>query len=140
MEELLSQLGRATTGRCGAPVIISVNEGGKMPPDVQLALYRIAQEALNNAANHAAAGQITVDFSSEPGRAELVVTDDGQGFDIDNIPPDHFGLQIMNERAEAIGGTLTVNSRPGAGSKIAIQWSEKSLARTSEMTGDKEYI
>jgi two-component system NarL family sensor kinase len=90
-----------------------------------MALYRIAQEALNNAGKHANASQVDVQFSSEPGRATLTIRDDGQGFDVDSIPPGHFGVGIMRERTESIGTVLEITSQPGVGTQIMVNWQEQ---------------
>jgi signal transduction histidine kinase len=110
---------------------------------VHIALYRIAQEALNNAIKHARAAQVTVHLRCTPfssveteGRqreqVELVVSDDGRGFTLDEVPPDHLGLGIMSERAEAIGATLEIKSGPGYGPGTQIKVTWKALDRDGE--------
>jgi two-component system nitrate/nitrite sensor histidine kinase NarX len=54
--------------------------------------------------------------------AELCIMDDGKGFDLTHTSPEHFGLAIMRERAQAIGATLDIETRPGQGTKIAVVW------------------
>jgi signal transduction histidine kinase len=125
MGDLLRQLGRAMTGRTGVPVRVTSEGEWTLPPTVQMALYRIAQEALNNAGKHANASQVDVYFSSAPGHATLSISDDGQGFDVDNIPPGHFGVGIMRERTESIGTVLEITSQPGAGTRIIVNWQEQ---------------
>jgi signal transduction histidine kinase len=110
---------------------------GDLPPDVKVALYRIAQEALNNVAKHAAASQATVTLNAlspgltprsqgyRGGRFELTIADDGRGFDVTDIPPDHLGVGIMHERAEAIGATLTVESEVGRGTVVTVVWTKE---------------
>lgn len=131
LRDLLRQLGEAAAGRTGVPVSVTV-EGSCLPPsDVQVGLYRIAQEALNNVVKHADANQVNVCLRYErlPGTVDegcssltLVVSDDGHGFDPKEIPPDHLGLGIMRERARAIGGELTVESQPGHGTHVRVSW------------------
>ena len=123
MGELLRQLAEATTGRARVPVTVDVTEECALPPDAKVALYRIAQEALNNVAKHAGAGHATVSLCCEPGRVELCVSDDGRGFDPSEISPDSLGLGIMRERVEAIGATLTVDSQIGCGTEVRAIWS-----------------
>jgi ligand-binding sensor domain-containing protein/signal transduction histidine kinase len=121
--DLLRQLGEATTGRARVPV--SVQIGGvcsRMLPDVKVALYRIAQEALNNVAKHSGACRATVRLSCGPGRVELHITDDGRGFDVGSVPPDHLGVGIMRERAEAIGAELAIESEAGRGTEVSVVW------------------
>ncbi len=130
LADLLHQLGEAVTGREGLPVNVAAEVGCKLPPDVHVALYRIAQEALNNAVKHSRASQVTVRLQctaadverAREERAVLCVSDDGRGFDVNNVPPDHFGLSNMRERAQAVGATLTVESQPGHGTQIKVEW------------------
>jgi nitrate/nitrite-specific signal transduction histidine kinase len=125
MGDLLRQLGRAITGRTGISVTVTAEDEWSLPPAVQIPLYRIAQEALNNVGKHAKAKRVDVDFTCEPGLAALVISDDGQGFDVDNIPPGHFGVGIMQERAESIGAVLEITSQPGAGTRVTVNWQEQ---------------
>jgi signal transduction histidine kinase len=126
-DDLLRQLGRAMTGRTGVPVSVSADVQCPLPAEVQVALYRIAQEALNNAAKHAEASQVDVQFCCEAGRAALSIRDDGQGFDVDNIPPGHLGVGIMRERAASVGAELEIESEPGSGSEVRVIWEQGAL-------------
>ena len=91
-------------------------------PDVSIlikeALYRIAQEALNNAAKHAGPGRLDVHLACEGGSLELEVSDDGIGFDPSTAYPGHLGLHSMRERAVSVGGTLDIVSAPGRGTQV----------------------
>lgn len=122
LAELLRQLTEATIGRVRVPITLTVNGQCNLPPDVQIALYRIAQEALNNVARHANAAHITVSLSSLFGSTELQISDDGQGFDPSKVALEHLGLSIMRERAEALGAALRIESQPGMGTQITIGW------------------
>jgi ligand-binding sensor domain-containing protein/signal transduction histidine kinase len=135
LSDLLHQLAEAASGRGGVPVNVIVEGACALSPEVHIALYRIAQEALNNAIKHARAGQVTVHLScstfssaetegTQRKQVELVVRDDGRGFDPAQVPPDHLGLGIMRERAEAIGATLEIDSGPehGPGTQIRATW------------------
>ena len=95
-----------------------------LPPDVKVALYRIAQESLNNVAKHAEASQVNVSLHCQPSRVILSISDNGCGFSVDSIPPDHLGVGIMHERAEAIGAMLTVESEIGHGTEVVALWTE----------------
>jgi two-component system sensor histidine kinase UhpB len=92
---------------------------------VENTLFRIAQEALTNVAKHAQATQVTVITKVDNGTLRLVVADNGIGFDPAHLPaPDryqHFGLLIMSERAEAVGGVFHIESRPGSGTKLIVE-------------------
>ena len=123
--DLLRQLAEAATGREGLPVTVAVEGKLELPPDVHVALYRIAQEALNNVVKHARASQATVRLRGRPpASVELHISDDGRGFDPASVPPDHLGLGIMCERAEAIGAALEIDSQPGHGTQITVVWEE----------------
>ncbi len=128
--DLLRQLGEATTGRARVPVKVTVEGRCTLPDEVKVALYRIAQEALNNVAKHAGANRATVGLRCTPppdsaaggGAVELRIADDGQGFDPATVPADHLGLGIMRERAEAIGAGLTIHSQAGRGTEVIAKW------------------
>ncbi len=130
--DLLRQLGEAVAGRMGVPVTVTVEDQHELPPDVHVALYRIAQEALNNVVKHARASQVAVSLRgllTPPmiGGVELHITDDGRGFDPSCVPSDHLGLGlgIIRERAEAIGATLNIESQPGHGTQVMVVWERK---------------
>ncbi len=120
--DLLQQLADATVGRGRLPVAVAVTGRGPLPPEVHLALYRIAQEAVNNAAKHARASRCTVVVDQSPDRARLTIADDGRGFDATRVAPTHLGLSIMRERAAAIGAALTVTSDVGRGTTVEVAW------------------
>jgi signal transduction histidine kinase len=92
----------------------------RLPEHVEIALYRIAQEALQNVVKHATAEHAEVELRCDDARALLRVTDDGQGFDMGARSADEtsYGLRSMTERAELVGGRLTVASRPGLGTTV----------------------
>jgi signal transduction histidine kinase len=122
--DLLRQLAEAVTGRTGVPVAVHVEADGTLPADARLALYRIAQEALNNVVKHASAGKVQVSLrpAGSEGAVELCIGDDGCGFDLSNVSPDHLGLGIMRERADAIGAHLDIQSEPGQGTQVKVVW------------------
>jgi len=120
--ELLQQLADATAGRSRLPVEVTVNGEGTLPSDVQIALYRIAQEAVNNATKHASASRCTVAVDWSSGRVRLTISDDGRGFDSAHVAGSRLGLTIMRERAAAIGAALTVRSDVGRGTTVAVAW------------------
>lgn len=120
--DLLRQLAEATSGRSRVPVSLSVHGHISLPPEVQISLYRIAQEALSNVAKHASASQASISLRCHPGRLELCVSDDGRGFDPATVSPERLGLAIMRERAEAIGARLEISSEPATGTRIEVVW------------------
>jgi signal transduction histidine kinase len=94
-----------------------------VPAAVQNHLLRVALEGVTNALKHASPTTIEVRLDFEPGRVVLCVRDDGRGFDDQRLPPPssgHFGLFGMRERAEKVGGELTIRSRPGEGTEIRL--------------------
>jgi signal transduction histidine kinase len=119
---LLRQLTDAMMGRTRMPVTTTVVGDCELPADVQIALYRIAQEALNNITKHARASQAKVSLTSESGQVRLRISDDGIGFDSPTVSAHHLGLEIMRERAEAIGATLRIESQPSHGTRIEVEW------------------
>jgi signal transduction histidine kinase len=93
----------------------------RLPEHVEIALYRIAQEALQNVQKHAAARAVRITFRVRSGLARLEVSDDGTGFDpIAARDGGGYGLHGMAERAELVGGRLSVRSRPGLGTTVAV--------------------
>ncbi len=96
-----------------------------LPQEVSLAVYRIAQEAVQNALRHGGGGEIEVRLEADGEGLTLSVEDRGKGFDPDEpIGPGHFGLEGMRERALLIGAALDIRSRPGGGgTRIVLTWS-----------------
>ncbi|BCX04570.1 MAG: hypothetical protein KatS3mg053_2508 [Candidatus Roseilinea sp.] len=92
-----------------------------LPARVEVALYRIAQEALSNAARHAQARRVTLRLTITPDHAAMIIEDDGVGFDPSQLPPDRCGLIGMSERARLVGGSFDVRSSPGAGTRIEVK-------------------
>jgi signal transduction histidine kinase len=103
-------------------VIVSIEGQFSFPPEVKVALYRIAQEALNNVSKHAGARQANVNLLCESDKITLKITDDGRGFDMTGVPSDSLGLGIMRERAEDILASLSVQSRTGQGTEVMVVW------------------
>jgi two-component system NarL family sensor kinase len=95
-------------------------ENRPLPVHIEAGLYRIAQEALTNVARHAGARHIRLRLATLSDRVQLIVQDDGRGFDLSQALPDHYGLIGMNERAKLLGGQLDIQSSPGAGTRIDV--------------------
>jgi NarL family two-component system sensor histidine kinase LiaS len=106
--------------RYGLAVIVDAQSVGRLPIEVETALYRIAQEALGNAVRHASARQIQLDLRRGGDAIELSVQDDGRGFD-PSLHSGGLGLHSMRERAQAIGATYALHSAPGEGSRISVR-------------------
>jgi len=120
--DLLRQLAESITGRARVPVAVEIGGDCTMPVEVKVALYRMAQEALNNIAKHAGASRASVSVHCRAEEVALQVNDDGRGFDASNISPQSLGVGIMRERAQAIGAKLEIESAPGEGTQIAVIW------------------
>ncbi len=105
--------------------LIVTGDPARLPTEQEIALYRIAQEALNNARHHAQAERIVVEFSQYDREISLAVRDNGRGF---NQPADlgtftiqgHFGLMGMHERAQLVGGELELKSIPKEGTQVVV--------------------
>jgi signal transduction histidine kinase len=107
-------------------------EAQRAPPQTEIALYRIAQEALTNCVKHAHATRARIELAYETERISLAIADDGQGFDPIALAQggSHLGLGLlsMRERAEAIGGELLVASTPGQGTNITVRVPRRAAA------------
>jgi len=121
--QLLGQLAEATASRTTLAIDVRADRDERpLPAEVQIGLYRIAQEALNNTAKHAGATRAEVHFHRRGTSVDLRVNDDGRGFDASSTPPGHLGLSIMGERARAIGARFRLSSQVGAGTRIHVHW------------------
>jgi PAS domain S-box-containing protein len=123
MEGLVVALTKQTAAlqaRQGIEVETSLCEEPDVPLAVKEALYRIAQEALQNAIKHARPDALSVRLTCEAGELVLEVCDNGRGFDPLAAYPGHLGLQSMRERAASAGGTLDIVSAPDCGTQIRV--------------------
>lgn len=100
-------------------------DGRRIPPMIETAVYRIVQEALTNAAKHSRCQRISVLLQASHRQLSVIVEDDGCGFDVDEVLRKgrevHMGLYGMQERAQLVGGTLTIESAPGQGTAIYLR-------------------
>jgi len=99
-------------------------KNSRLPSETEIALFRIAQEALNNVAKHANANKIEIELFEEDGSTMMAITDNGLGFDTKT--PDvrtlrHWGVPLMRERARAINGEFLLRSVPGQGTQIVVR-------------------
>jgi signal transduction histidine kinase len=120
LPKMLKKLGETVTQRTQVEVKFDIQLAASLPADLQMALYRITQEALNNITKHAAASQVSVRLQVDETQAKLQIKDNGQGFDMTNIPEGHYGVNIMRERAEAVGAILHINSAPKKGTCVTV--------------------
>jgi two-component system sensor histidine kinase UhpB len=102
--------------------LTAIGENAKLQPDEEIAVYRIAQEALANIARHSKATQVEIGLRTAGPGLELTVRDDGRGFEPGQAPDGAgLGLGGMAERARLVGGELTIESRPGAGTELCLR-------------------
>ena len=92
-----------------------------MPTQVETGLYRIAQEALNNILRHAQASLVCISLQQSGGRVRLEIRDDGVGFDAKAKMSQGYGLRGMRERAEQLGGSFDLQSKPTGGTMIIVE-------------------
>jgi signal transduction histidine kinase len=118
----IRDLARSVAARAGLSLELQMPESvGDLGPAVEQAVYRIADEALANAARHAQARDLLVRLERTADELWLTVADDGQGFDMTSPPPKgHYGLQGMRERADLVGGELAIESHPGKGTTVRL--------------------
>lgn len=107
-----------------AQLVIDSNGAGRLSPATELQLIRIIQEALTNVRKHTTASKTVIRIESLGEEAKITIEDDGQGFDLDTLDEEsvrHFGLEFMRERAESVGGTLEIETKPGEGTKVIVK-------------------
>jgi len=130
----LAEAIRLHAGQCakrtGIEVSVQVDpEFPRLSARKEIALFRIIQEALNNASKHAAGSKVSVMLQSADGAARLFITDDGKGFEPrepTSLPTGHgWGLTIMRERAELVGGKFRLDTAPGDGTTIVVEVAEQ---------------
>ena len=122
LSDLIKQLCEAFIGRSRLPIKLSIEGECELPPEVQVAFYRIAQESLNNAFKYARASQVDVNLFLAPSHVHFETCDNGIGFDMSTTKPTSLGMRIMRERAEAIGAELQISSELGKGTCVAMTW------------------
>ena len=115
------------SGRSNSPAAVhDKTHSRRLPRQVEMILFRIAQEALNNVAKYAKASQVDITLSDNGESAVLSIKDDGIGFHVGQQErresPGGYGLQIMRERAEAVGADLRVESGPGMGTNVIVTY------------------
>lgn len=131
LRELLNQLTQAVTGRSRIPITLNIEGRLLLPADVKIALYRIVQEALNNISKHSGANHVDLSVktaesnSIESDWAELRISDNGRGFEMQGISPEHLGLGIMRERAEAVNAEIYIESQIGKGTIVFVSWAKE---------------
>jgi signal transduction histidine kinase len=126
LNDLIKQLCEAFIGRSRLPIELSIEGECQLPPEVQIAFYRIAQESLNNVFKYARATRVNVRLFLSPASVHMETSDNGVGFDMTTIKPTSLGMRIMRERADAIAADLHISSCPGGGTCVEVSWNDRS--------------
>jgi signal transduction histidine kinase len=119
LDVALAQAAEEVAGRVGARVRFDLQRGVRVRAEVREDLSRIVREAVTNAARHGGAAIVTVSLENRKG-VRVVIADDGHGFDPADPGRRGFGLTSMRERAQAVGGHLTIRSGPGQGTEVEV--------------------
>jgi PAS domain S-box-containing protein len=122
IESLVKLLADASAARIGFPISVELTVRGQPPEPVRIALYRVAQEALQNAVLHSAAGRINVDLHVAPNLARLTVSDNGRGADHERLRSSSAGVNAMREHAAQIDADLDIWSAAGQGTRVSLAW------------------
>ena len=123
LHDLLQHLTNAFIARARIPINLKVDGKYGLPVDVKIGFYRIAQESLNNITKHADADQVNISLLNNEETVELIVEDDGIGFDAhSHTGTDHYGLRIMKERASEMGASVLISSEINHGTNIHLIW------------------
>jgi signal transduction histidine kinase len=118
----LTQTAEDLGARLGVPVLVDLDEHVEVDADVAEQLLRIVREGLTNAAVHADAHYVTVTLREAADGHRLVIADDGRGFDPGDVDATRFGLVSMRERAASLGGSFSVDSSPGRGTRLEVMF------------------
>ncbi len=104
-----------------------IDDEKNLPRDLAFAIYRVAQEALNNIFRHSRAKRVLLVLAVLHGGVELIIRDDGEGLPVDGIGRRGLGLGTMRERVKAVGGRFELNSRPGKGCLVRASWDARAV-------------
>jgi two-component system nitrate/nitrite sensor histidine kinase NarX len=123
--ELLQQLAGAAAGRTRIPVTVEIDGDGRLPDDVQVTFFRVAQEALHNVVKHARASDAEIRLVCDDRSVALTIQDSGCGFEDNGSTAAGMGLAIMHERVRAIGAQLRIDSSPETGTTVEVRWKRR---------------
>jgi signal transduction histidine kinase len=117
--------GERTLKERGVAVRYEFGELGRLPPELETALFRMCQETMTNVARHAQATQVLIEVAVEGAEVHVTIEDDGRGFDQAEVARrpgrPHWGLLGISERAELLGGRAAIDSSPGAGTRVDVR-------------------
>ncbi|MCO7224045.1 histidine kinase [Pleionea sp. CnH1-48] len=125
IHHLMHELAKALTQKSGITVALDIQEVYSLPESVHLTFYRVAQEAMNNIYKHSQANSMSLQLAHSNNKIKLVIIDNGKGFDSKNIAASSLGFSIMQDRADAIGGKVTIHSSPDDGTEVHFVWPTK---------------
>jgi signal transduction histidine kinase len=129
IQELLKYLINAFKGRTQIPTRLVIKGSNPLPDDIKICLYRIAQETINNIAKHAEAEHVVITLECQSTYVILKILDDGIGFNLTKISAEHLGLRIMKERADAIGASFSIISKPDHGTTVKVTWKTPKIGK-----------
>lgn len=112
----------AESAGAGPEITIAIQEHRPPRPAVAVELRAIITEAVRNSIEHSRATALHIEGEVDRDRGRITIRDNGQGFDTSSLPQGHYGVLGMHERAAEIGGTLSIDSDPGRGSRVTIAW------------------
>ncbi len=124
LQTLIQQLANTLKTRTAIEIVTALDDIPTLHPDVQIGIYRIVQEALNNIIKHSQAEQVLIQLTRTDQQIVLTISDNGRGFDMETNKPTSLGMNIMRERADSIGAHLNIESAAGEGTRIQVTWSE----------------
>lgn len=119
---LLSHLMDAASSRIDAKIVLDVSGNYKLPVDVKIAFYRIAQESLNNIIKHADSTKVNIQLINDPAHVKLVIADNGIGLGEGETQGSQMGLGIMRERAREVGASLEITGQTDQGTQVTCIW------------------
>jgi two-component system nitrate/nitrite sensor histidine kinase NarX len=119
---LLSQLVEGVLGQTYLNVKLNIEENLELPSTLHEAVYYITQESLNNVVKHADANRVLINLQRYAERVELVICDNGCGFDPQQTAPKNFGLYNIRQRAQTTSANLEIKSVIGEGTQISVNW------------------
>jgi signal transduction histidine kinase len=117
----LQRLAETFAQRSGIDTVVETNLEARLPAEIETTLYRVVQEALTNVVKHAGAARVSIVVSSQEASVAVTIDDDGTGFEPADVRDDALGLLGMRERLALVGGTLSVESSPDAGTTLAAR-------------------
>jgi signal transduction histidine kinase len=127
LEDLIQHQINAFISRTGLKVEFEEECDFNPAPAIKEMFYRIVQEALNNISKHAGASSVQIQLKCQPEGTEIVIRDDGIGFDTQKAENEGLGLNIMQERASVADGRLTIQSQIGSGTELRVVWPDKKI-------------